>query len=58
LISVAVIEDNRLVREGIASLLNNTKDFRVVAAASNGDPALLRAANPDVSTSAFATTTA
>jgi DNA-binding NarL/FixJ family response regulator len=48
LISVAVIEDNRLVREGIASLLNNTKDFRVVAAASNGDPALLRAANPDV----------
>lgn len=48
MISVAVIEDNRLVREGIASLLNNTKDFRVVAAASNGDPALLRAANPDV----------
>jgi DNA-binding NarL/FixJ family response regulator len=48
MISVAVIEDNRLVREGIASLLNHTKDFRVVAAASNGDPALLRAANPDV----------
>ena len=48
MISVAVIEDNRLVREGIASLLNHTKDFKVVAAASNGDPALLRTANPDV----------
>ena len=48
MISIAVIEDNRLVREGIASLLNHTKNFKVVAVASNGDPDVLRVANPDV----------
>ncbi len=48
MISVALIEDNRLVREGIAALLNQTADFKVVAACSSGDPALLRDAQPQV----------
>jgi len=48
MISVALIEDNRMVREGMAALLNQTKDFKVVATASGGDPALLRDANPEV----------
>jgi DNA-binding NarL/FixJ family response regulator len=48
MISVALIEDNRMVREGMAALLNNTKDFTVVATASGADPALLKGANPQV----------
>lgn len=48
MISVALIEDNRLVREGLVSLLNQTADFRVVAAGPSGDPALLRNAQPHV----------
>ena len=48
MISIVLIEDNRLVREGIAALLNQTSDFRVVAAASRGDPELLRRNQPDV----------
>ena len=42
MISIALIEDNRLVREGIASLLNDVTDLEVVAAGSSGDMALLR----------------
>jgi two-component system, NarL family, response regulator DevR len=48
MISVALIEDNRLVREGLAALLDRTADFKVVAACPSGDPALLRNANPRV----------
>jgi DNA-binding NarL/FixJ family response regulator len=48
MISVALIEDNRLVREGIAALLSQTEDFRVVATASTGDTELLKEAQPDV----------
>jgi DNA-binding NarL/FixJ family response regulator len=48
MISIALIEDNRLVREGIAALLNQTEDFAVVAAGSTGDPAVLREAKPQV----------
>ena len=47
MISVAHIEDNRLVREGMAALLNQTRDL-VVAAGPSGDPALLRNAKPHV----------
>jgi DNA-binding NarL/FixJ family response regulator len=47
-ISVALIEDNRLVREGIAALLNQVTDVRVVAAASSGDTSVLRQFNPQV----------
>ena len=48
MISVALIEDNRLVREGMTAMLNQTPDFTVVAAGSSGDPALLREAKPQV----------
>jgi DNA-binding NarL/FixJ family response regulator len=42
MISVVIIEDNRLVREGMAALLDQTDDLRVVAAGPSSDPALLR----------------
>ena len=48
MISVALIEDNRLVREGIAALLNQLPDVKVVAGASGGDTALLRTVHPQV----------
>lgn len=48
MISVALIEDNRLVREGMTAMLNQTPDFKVVAAGPSGDPALLRDAKPNV----------
>jgi DNA-binding NarL/FixJ family response regulator len=47
-ISVALIEDNRLVREGITALLNQMPDLRVVAAGSNGETLLLREVDPQV----------
>ena len=48
MISVALIEDNRLLREGIATLLAQSGDFQVVAATPSGDPALLRQSRPQV----------
>jgi two-component system, NarL family, nitrate/nitrite response regulator NarL len=47
-ISVALIEDNRLVREGISALLSQLPGFKVVAAGSSGGKALLRDVNPRV----------
>jgi DNA-binding NarL/FixJ family response regulator len=47
-ISVALIEDNRLVREGISALLNQTAGFRVVASGSSVDKELLRGVHPQV----------
>jgi DNA-binding NarL/FixJ family response regulator len=47
-ISIALIEDNRLVREGICGLLNEHPDLEVVAAAASGDAAVLRAVTPHV----------
>src|SRR5688572_9009102 len=47
-ISVALIEDNRLVREGITALLNGLPDLKVVAGASGGDTSALREARPHV----------
>ena len=47
-ISVALIEDNRLVREGISALLNQLPDLKVVAGGSSGDTAMLRLVNPHV----------
>jgi DNA-binding NarL/FixJ family response regulator len=47
-ISVALIEDNRLVREGITALLNGLPDVRVVAGASGADTAMLRETKPHV----------
>ncbi|MDB4950556.1 MAG: hypothetical protein JWM27_3205 [Gemmatimonadetes bacterium] len=48
MISVALIEDNRLVREGLAAMLDRTTDFKVVASASSGEPARLKDAKPEV----------
>lgn len=48
MISVALIEDNRLVREGMIAMLSQTADFRVVAAGPSGDPVLLRDTKPQV----------
>ncbi len=48
MISVALIEDNRLVREGISALLNQLPDLRVVAGGPSGDTALLKDVNPQV----------
>ena len=47
-ITVAVIEDNRLVREGITALLNQLPDLRVVAGGADGDTAALGAVDPQV----------
>jgi len=47
-IAVALIDDNRLVREGLTSILNAIDDFDVVAAGSSVDQALLREVAPDV----------
>jgi DNA-binding NarL/FixJ family response regulator len=47
-ISVALIEDHRLVREGISVLLNQVSDLRVVAAGASGDASRLRHVNPQV----------
>jgi two-component system, NarL family, nitrate/nitrite response regulator NarL len=48
MISVALIDDNRLVREGICALLNRQSDIRAVAGDPGGDLSLLKAANPQV----------
>lgn len=48
MISVALIEDNRLVREGIAALLGEVPDLEVVAGASGADTSGVRDARPDV----------
>ena len=48
MITVAIIEDNRLVREGICALLNQLPDIEVAAAAASGDAAELRAVAPHV----------
>lgn len=48
MISVALIEDNRLVREGITALLNGLPDLKVVAGASGEDTSVLRETKPHV----------
>ena len=48
MITVGLIEDNRLVREGISALLNALPDFKVVAGASGADTSVLRKAKPQV----------
>jgi len=48
MISVALIEDNRLVREGITALLNQMPDLRVVAAGASAEATLLNNVNPEV----------
>jgi DNA-binding NarL/FixJ family response regulator len=48
LITVAIIEDNRLVREGMRDMLNELPDVEVVLAATSLEPAMLKEANPQV----------
>ena len=50
MITVCLVEDQTLVREGIQSLLHLTKDIRVVASASDGEEGLrtIRASRPNV----------
>jgi DNA-binding NarL/FixJ family response regulator len=48
MIRVALIEDNRLVREGITLLLNRLPDIRVVAAEPSGGAPGFKATTPDV----------
>ena len=47
MITVAVVDDNRLVREALAAMLDRLPDMRAVAA-SAADPAFLDATKPDV----------
>ena len=48
MISIALIEDNRLVREGISALLTQHSDLNVVASSSSRDTAELRDSRPNV----------
>jgi DNA-binding NarL/FixJ family response regulator len=48
MITVAVIEDNRLVREGIVDMLDELPDVQVVLAATTLDTSRLKSANPHV----------
>lgn len=48
MITVAIIEDNRLVREGMTDMLNALPDVKVVLAATSLDSALLKEARPRV----------
>jgi DNA-binding NarL/FixJ family response regulator len=47
-ISIALIEDNRLVREGITALLSQLPDLKVVAGAASADTAIFRDARPQI----------
>lgn len=48
MITVAIIEDNRLVREGMVAMLNDLADVKVVLAATSLETAMLKDANPRV----------
>jgi DNA-binding NarL/FixJ family response regulator len=47
-ITVAIIEDNRLVREGMTDMLNELPDVRVVLAATSLEAAMLKETKPRV----------
>ncbi|HEV8196085.1 MAG TPA: response regulator transcription factor [Gemmatimonadales bacterium] len=49
-ISLVLIDDNRLLREGLARLIREHNDFRILAASADADEAMerVRAAKPDV----------
>ncbi len=48
MITVAIIEDNRLVREGIARILTELADFEVVLESTTLEMDVLKEANPQV----------
>jgi len=47
-ITVAIIEDNRLVREGMTDMLNDLPDVKVVLAATSLEASMLKETNPRV----------
>jgi DNA-binding NarL/FixJ family response regulator len=47
-ITVAIIEDNRLVREGMTDMLNELPDVKVVLAATSFESSMLRETKPRV----------
>jgi DNA-binding NarL/FixJ family response regulator len=47
-ITVAIIEDNRLVREGMTDMLNELPDVKVVLAATSLEASMLKEINPRV----------
>jgi DNA-binding NarL/FixJ family response regulator len=49
-ISLVLIDDNRLLREGLARLIREQKDFKILAASADADEAMqkVREAKPDV----------
>ena len=49
-ISIVLVDDNRLLREGLASLIHTQPGFKVLAASADVDEALqkVREANPDI----------
>jgi DNA-binding NarL/FixJ family response regulator len=49
-ISLVLIDDNRLLREGLARLIREQKDFRILAASADAEEAMakVREAKPDV----------
>ena len=48
MITVAIIEDNRLVREGMTDMLNDLPDVKVVLAATSLESSMLKETNPRV----------
>jgi DNA-binding NarL/FixJ family response regulator len=48
MITVAIIEDNRLVREGMTDMLNELPDVRVVLSATSLETTMLKETNPRV----------
>ena len=48
MITVAIIEDNRLVREGMTDMLNELPDVNVVLAATSLETSMLKETNPRV----------
>src|SRR4051794_15440326 len=48
MITIAIIEDNRLVREGMTDMLNELPDVEVVLAATSLDAGMLNEKNPRV----------
>ncbi|MEA2761982.1 MAG: hypothetical protein QOD47_1266 [Gemmatimonadaceae bacterium] len=48
MITVAIIEDNRLVREGMTDMLNELPDVQVVLAATSLESSMLKKINPKV----------
>ena len=48
MITVAIIEDNRLVREGMTDMLNDLPDVKVVLAATSLEASMLKETNPRI----------